>query len=130
MARQRIRPTDAELEILTVLWEQGRSTAREIYEALIERGHRPVGATTILKLIQIMVGKGSVTRDDSRRPQVYIAAQTEDETQRLLANDLVARAFGGSAHKLVMQALAGRKASKEELQAIRKLLDEHVGDES
>ena len=86
-----------------------------------------MGYTTVLKLMQIMFDKGLVTRDDSQRSHVYKARQKEQTTQRMLVTDLLARAFGGSTEKLVMQALAAKKASKDELAEIRRLLDELEG---
>ncbi len=114
------RPTDGELAILRVLWERGPSTVRQVHEVL--SGQRPTAYTTALKLLQIMTEKGLVRRDDSDRSHVYHARLTEEQTQRQLVRDLVDRAFGGSAAKLVVQALAGR-ASAEELTEIRKLIE-------
>ena len=88
---------------------------------------REAGYTTVLKLLQIMTEKGLVTRDESARTHVYAAAYTQDQTQRHLVSDLLARAFDGSAAKLVLQALAAGKASPDELEEIRKLLDTHRG---
>ena len=123
MARKSLpRPTDAELAILRVLWRRGPSTVREVTEALAVG--REVGYTTALKLLQIMTDKGLVRRDESRRTHVYAARLGEEQTQRQLVGDLLERAFGGSAQKLVMQALAARRASPEELAEIRRLLDE------
>ena len=119
------RPTDAELDILRVLWEQGPCTVRQVQEALSES--RPTGYTTALKLLQIMTVKGLVLRDESQRTHVYRARCAEEKTQRQLVGDLLERAFGGSAQKLVMQALAAKRASAEELAEIRKLLDELEG---
>ena len=119
------RPTDAELAILNVLWAQGACTVRDVHERLSQ--DRDMGYTTVLKLMQIMFDKGLVTRDDSQRSHVYRARQKEQTTQRMLVTDLLARAFGGSTEKLVMQALAARKASKDELAEIRRLLDELEG---
>jgi BlaI family transcriptional regulator, penicillinase repressor len=120
------RPTDAELAILRVLWERGPSTVREVHEELSrERG---TGYTTVLKLLQIMFDKGLVTRDESERAHVYQPRQSEEQAQRRLVTDLLDRAFGGSAQKLVMQALTAKKASPEELAEIRKLLDELGGE--
>src|SRR4051812_4890605 len=116
------RPTDAELEILNVLWRRGPSTVREVYEILLES--KDVGYTTVLKLMQIMSEKGLVSRDESDRRHVYDAERAQDETQRQLLSDLQNRAFNGSAMKLVMQALSSKKASREELAEIRRLLDE------
>lgn len=119
------RPTDAELAILNVLWAQGACTVRDVHERLSQE--RDMGYTTVLKLMQIMFDKGLVTRDDSQRSHVYKARQKEQTTQRMLITDLLARAFGGSTEKLVMQALAAKKASKDELAQIRRLLDELEG---
>lgn len=119
------RPTDAELAILRVLWSRGPSTVRQVQEALSVE--RPTGYTTALKLLQIMTDKGLVSRDESDRSHVYSARFTEAETQRQLVDHLLDRAFGGSAMKLVMQALAGQKATPEELAQIRALLDEYEG---
>jgi BlaI family transcriptional regulator, penicillinase repressor len=118
---KRLRPTDAELAILGVLWRQGPSTVRQVQEAL-ER-LQPTGYTTALKLLQIMAAKGLVDRDESQRSHVYRARFREDETQRQLVDDLMERAFGGSAQRLVMQALASKRATPEELDAIRQLID-------
>jgi predicted transcriptional regulator len=115
------RPTDAELAILRILWERGPSTVRQVHEAL--SAERPSGYTTALKLLQIMTDKGLVRRDESDRTHVYTARLSEEQTQRQLVGDLLDRAFGGSAMKLVMQALSTRKASPEELAQIRALLD-------
>ncbi|HOB76575.1 MAG TPA: BlaI/MecI/CopY family transcriptional regulator [Phycisphaerae bacterium] len=116
------RPTDAELAILRVLWKRGPSTVRQVHDELSQR--QRVGYTTVLKLLQIMMEKGLVTRDESARTHVYNARLAEDQTQRQLVHDLLDRAFAGSARKLIMQALAIKKASPEELTAIRELLDE------
>jgi predicted transcriptional regulator len=113
------KPTDAELAILRVLWSRGPSTVRHVAEAL----GKDTGYTTALKLLQIMTEKGLVVRDETLRTHVYAAAYSENQTQRQLVSDLADRAFGGSAAKLVLQALAGTKASPEELAEIRKLLD-------
>jgi BlaI family transcriptional regulator, penicillinase repressor len=116
------RPTDAELAILRILWERGPSTVRQVHEAL--SAERPSGYTTALKLLQIMTDKGLVRRDESDRTHVYTARLSEEQTQRQLVGDLLEKAFGGSAMKLVMQALSTRKASPEDLAQIRALLDE------
>ncbi len=116
------RPTDAELEILNVLWKRGPSTVREVHDALLES--KDIGYTTILKLMQIMAEKGLVKRDESDRSHVYEAERAQDETQRQLLHDLLDRAFNGSATKMVMQALSSKKTSKEELALIRRMLDE------
>ncbi|HUT31336.1 MAG TPA: BlaI/MecI/CopY family transcriptional regulator [Sedimentisphaerales bacterium] len=114
-------PTDRELAILRVLWERGPSTVRQVNEAIST--DRSTGYTTTLKLMQIMTEKGLVVRDESDRTHVYKANAAEEQTQRQLVGDLMDRAFGGSARKLVMQALAAKKVSAEELAKIRQLLD-------
>jgi predicted transcriptional regulator len=120
------RPTDAELAILNVLWERGPSTVRDVHEALSKT--QATGYTTVLKLMQIMTEKGLVVRDESERAHVYEARLSAQRTQRQLLADLADRAFGGSPAKLVMQALSGRHASAEELNAIRELLDRLEGE--
>ena len=117
------RPTDAELEILTVLWSRGPSTVRDVHETI--RARRPAQYTTVLKLLQIMAEKGLVRRDEAQRAHVYEPANPREWTQRQLAGDLLRRAFDGSARSLMMGALSGRKVSKQELAELRKLLDEH-----
>lgn len=119
------RPTDAELAILRVLWSRGASTVRDVYEQL--NRNAPTGYTTVLKLLQIMTEKGLVVRDETQRAHIYEARYSEQKTQRQLLLDLADRAFGGSAAKLVLQALSGRKTSAEELSAIRDLLDRLEG---
>jgi len=121
------RPTQAELEILRLLWENGPSTVREIQERMEQQ--RPTGYTTALKLLQIMTDKGLVRRDETARAHVYAARAPEDQTQRQLVRDLLDRAFGGSATKLVMHALSARKTSREELARIREMLDRLEGGE-
>src|SRR5919112_2365588 len=116
------RPTDAEIEILKVLWRRGPSTVREVFDALSER--RGTGYTTVLKLMQIMAEKGLVTRDETARAHLYAPAHEEGETQSRLVGDLVRKAFDGSARNLVLHALSTERASKEELSEIRQMLDE------
>ena len=115
------RPTDAELAILRILWERGPSTVRQVHEVLGRE--RPSAYTTALKLLQIMTEKGLVERDERDRTHVYRAHLSEEQTQRQLVRDLADRAFGGSATKLVLQALASRRASADELREIRQILD-------
>jgi predicted transcriptional regulator len=123
MKAARRKPTHAELDILGVLWANGPSTVRQIAAVM----GREDGYTTILKLLQIMTEKRLVVRDESARTHIYDAAYTEDQTQRQLVTDLVDRVFGGSAAKLVLQALASTKASPEELDEIQKLLSIKTG---
>jgi predicted transcriptional regulator len=117
------RPTDAELEILTVLWSRGPSTVRDVHETLSRR--KPAQYSTVLKFLQIMAEKGLVRRDEKQRAHIYSASQTQETTERQLAGDLLQRAFGGSPAKMLMGALSARKASKKELAEMRKLLDDY-----
>jgi len=117
------KPTSSELEILHILWERGPSTVREVHEAL--HAKRPIGYTSVLKLMQIMTAKGTVRRNEEQRAHVYEAVQPEEKTKRDLALDVLQRVFDGSASALMMHALAGRKASKEEIEEMRRLLNEH-----
>ena len=117
------RPTDAELEILRVLWTRGPSTVRQVHDVL--SAEREFAYTTTLKLLQLMTEKGVAVREEEGRVHLYRAAAAQEETQRHLIRDLVDRAFGGSPSKLVMQALAVKPASAEELREIRRLLKEH-----
>jgi predicted transcriptional regulator len=116
-----VKPTEAELAILRVLWQRGPSTVREVTDEL--RRERGTGYTTTLKLLQIMTEKGLVRRNDSARSHVYEPSAPAETTQRQLVSDLVDKAFGGSAQRLVMQALTARRASLDELAEIRRLLD-------
>jgi len=123
MAKRKLaKPTEAELAILRVLWERGPSTVREVTEVL--EGERSSGYTTILKLLQIMTGKGLVRRNEESRSHVYQASVPPETTQRQLVRDLLDRAFGGSARQLIQQALSAKRASPEELAEIRRLLDD------
>ena len=117
-----MKPTDSELEILHVLWTNGPSTVRQVYDALSQT--RDIGYTTALKLMQIMVEKGLLTREAESKSHTYTAAVSEEETQRGLVDRFVETAFRGSASKLVMQVLGQHKASRDELNEIKKLLNE------
>ena len=117
------RPTDGELAILRVLWQHGPGTVREVLARYNEGPSGEAGYTTILKMLQIMTEKGLTERDDSRRPQVYRARLSEEQTQRQLVSDLLDRAFGGSAKQLVLQALAARETPEKELAQIETLLE-------
>lgn len=119
------RPTDAELEILKVLWRRGPSTVRDVFEALGEV--KTMVYTTILKLLQIMWEKGLVTRDETERAHRYAAALAEDQTQKQFVGDILRRVFDGSTKKLVLQALSSERASAEELTEIRRMLDKLEG---
>ena len=115
------RPTEAELELLRVLWERGPLTVRDIHEAL--SADKSTGYTTTLKILQNMTAKGLVKRDESQRTHIYSPAIKAEQTQRQLVRDLLQRAFGGSPAKLVVQALSEKKATPAELAEIRSLLD-------
>jgi BlaI family transcriptional regulator, penicillinase repressor len=117
------KPTASELEILRILWSRGASTVREVHEALSEK--RPLGYTTVLKLLQIMTAKGTVRRNETQRAHVYEAGLPAEQTKRQLAGDMLQRVFEGSASQLMMHALAGKRASREEIEEIRHLLDEY-----
>lgn len=114
-------PTDAELEILGLLWELGPSTVRRVHDVLQTR--RDIGYTAVLKLMQIMADKGLVDRDKSQRSHVYSSRKSAATTQRRVLRDLMERAFGGSSQRLVMQALATKRITSEELRELRELLD-------
>ena len=117
------RPTDAELEILRVLWNRGPSTVREVHDALREK--KDLGYTTVLKLLQIMTTKGTVRRNETQRAHVYEACLPAEQTKQQLAGDMLQRVFEGSASQLMMHALAGRKSSPEEINELRRLLDQY-----
>jgi predicted transcriptional regulator len=123
MAMEPPRPTDAELEILTVLWSIGPATVREVHDAINRR--RTAQYSTVLKFMQIMAEKGLVRRDERERAHVYEAAKPREWTRKQLAGDLLERAFGGSAKALLVGALSARKATKKELAALRELLDDY-----
>ena len=118
------RPTDAELEILTVLWNTGPATVRQVYEVLNQR--RSAQYSTILKFMQIMADKGLLVRDEEQRAHVYKAARPREWTQQQLAGHLLERAFSGSAKALLIGALSASKTTKSELAELHKLLDEYA----
>ncbi|MBM3792477.1 MAG: BlaI/MecI/CopY family transcriptional regulator [Acidobacteria bacterium] len=122
------RPTDAELEILTVLWSLGPATVRQVHEAVAQR--RPAQYTTILKFMQIMADKGLLRRDEEQRAHVYSTARPREWTQRQLAGDLLDRAFSGSARELLVGALSTKQASAEELAEMRRLIGQYRRKES
>ncbi len=124
MSKAPPKPTDSELEILHVLWQHGPATVRAINDELGQRRQAEVGYTTTLKLLQLMLDKGLVRRDDEGRSHVYRAAVREQDTQNLLLDKFVAATFGGSALKLVMQALGNRQTSADELAQLRRLLND------
>ena len=115
------RPTDSELEILRVLWNRGPCTVRDVFDDLNES--KPTGYTTVLKLMQIMAEKKLVRRNEKQRAHVYEAQLPEEQTQNQLLGDLLNRAFGGSASRLVMRALSSTKTSAQDLVEIRQMID-------
>jgi BlaI family transcriptional regulator, penicillinase repressor len=117
------KPTASELEILRVLWTHGPSTVREVHDALQQT--RAMGYTSVLKFLQIMTTKGTVRRNETQRAHVYEACVPAEQTKRQLAGDILQRVFEGSASQLMMHALAGRRASRAEIDELRRLLDEH-----
>ncbi|MDB6021054.1 MAG: hypothetical protein JWQ04_911, partial [Pedosphaera sp.] len=119
------KPTDSELAILRVLWRLGPATVRAVHDEL--NRSQETGYTTVLKLLQIMTEKGLVKRDEKERSHIYQPTCSEERVQRQLVGHLLERAFGGSAQKLVLQALAAKKSSPDELAEIRRLLDEMEG---
>lgn len=121
------KPTEAELEILQILWTDGPSTVRTVHEKLAEK--KDIGYTTTLKNMQNMVQKDMLSRREEGRSHVYRAEIRQQETQKMLLDRFLDNTFGGSAMKMVMQALGNRKTSPEELQQIRQLIDKLEGGE-
>ena len=119
--KKNIKPTESELEILQILWEKGPSSVRSVNDKLNEK--KPVGYTTTLKMMQIMFEKGLLERFKENRGHTYKPVFQQDETQSLLVDKILETAFGGSAMKLVMQALGDHNPSKDEVEKIRDLLD-------
>ncbi len=119
------KPTESELEILQVLWQNGPSTVRFVHEELSK--NKEAGYTTTLKLMQIMAEKEMLKADKSSRSHIYHPAMEEEKTQQQLLNRFLDAAFRGSASKMVMQALGNSTTSKEELDEIRNLLDKLEG---
>ena len=118
------KPTESELELLSILWEQGPLTVRELYEA-VNMG-RPVVYTGVLKLLQIMTEKGLVERDERERAHLYRAAVSQADTERRFLRELSERFFAGSAAQLALRALQIERASDEELEAIRQLIEKRT----
>jgi BlaI family transcriptional regulator, penicillinase repressor len=122
------KPTGLQLQILQVLWARGPSTVRDVLDSLNEK-KRDMGYTTVLKTLQVMTSRGVVRRDESQRAHVYAARRPAEQTKRQLALDLLQRVFEGSASQLVLYALAGRRASREEIAEVRRILDQYEGTE-
>lgn len=119
----RTQPTPSELEILQVLWSRGPSTVREIHEVLAQ--HKDLGYTSALKLLQIMTTKGLVVRSEDQRAHVYSATQPAEKTKQQFAADVLQRVFRGSASQLMQHVLSGKRGSRQEIDEIRRLLDEY-----
>ncbi|MBN3036036.1 MAG: BlaI/MecI/CopY family transcriptional regulator [Bacteroidales bacterium] len=128
MTEKHIKPTEAELEILQVLWEKGPSTVKTVHESL--DGIRSVGYTTILKLMQIMIQKGLLTRKRDGRNHIYAAVPERKAVQRQLLDRFLNGVFGGSAQKMVMQVLGQYRASPRELKEIRQYIKKLEKDKS
>jgi predicted transcriptional regulator len=118
--RQLPKPTEVELELLQVLWMKGGATVREIFEVVSQ--HRPLGYTSVLKMLQIMTEKGLVERTEAGKAHTYRAAASQEETQSQMLRDLSERLFAGSAAQLAMHALSMQPASAEELEEIRRII--------
>lgn len=122
MAKKKIEPTDKEMSILRIIWDKGEATVREVHDEMNK--HRQVGYTTTLKLMQIMVEKGLLDRDESAFKHVYRSAVSEEKTQSQVVSSMMDKVFGGSAEKLVMRALSTKKVSPDELKKIKKMIRE------
>lgn len=116
------QPTDAEVQILSVLWEKGPVTVREVHTELCKA--REVGYTTVLKHMQIMTEKGLLLRDESQRSHVYRPRQKPEAMQRSIVRNLIAKVFSGSTEQLVLRALTAKRATPDQIAEIRKMLDE------
>src|SRR5438552_6917296 len=114
-------PTPTELAILQVLWNRGPSTVRQIYNAL--KDERETDYSTTLKMVQVMTEKGLVLKDESVRPQVFRPSRPQEQTQIQLLDELIQRAFGGSASNLVLRAASAKRISTQELAQVRKLIE-------
>lgn len=115
------RPTEGELELLRILWERGPSTVRDLHQEINET--RPLGYTSVLKLLQIMTEKGLVEREESGKAHIYHPAATQNETQDQLLRDISQRLFAGSAAQLALHALALEPVNDQELEALRTLIE-------
>ena len=122
------QPTEVELQILSVLWELGPCTVRQVHQALAEQ--RDTGYSTTLKMMQVMLEKGLLSRDETVRPQMYRAAQSKQKTQVQMLDDLANKAFHGSAMRLVMRMVSAGRLSPAELEEIQKLAAESKGAEA
>lgn len=119
------KPTEAELELLAVLWSKGAATVRDVYEEIAPQ--RGVGYTTVLKIFQRMTEKGLVQRTDSGKAHTYRATVSQQETQSQMLRDLSERLFSGSSAQLAMHALSLQQPNEQELAEVRKILEERSG---
>ena len=117
-----LQPTEVELQILRILWELGPSPVREIHRKL--EAEKGTNYSTTVKMLSVMLEKGLVKRDEDASPHIYRAAATREKTGRKMLGDLIEKVYSGSAMSLVLQALSSTKATREELEEIRKLLDQ------
>ena len=115
------KPTQAELEILSIIWEREAATVREVHEILNAR--KPTGYTTVLKMLQIMDEKGLVERDKTNRAHIYRAKTKQKETGKQMLHEVLEKVFGGSALKLVQQVLETETTTADELKEIRKMIE-------
>lgn len=123
------QPTETELQILRALWEQGPSPVRVIHEAISR--NKETNYSTTVKMLSVMLNKGLVKRDESVRPHIWRTVKKQETTQKGMLRDLMDRVYGGSSGRMVIQALSSKKASPEELEEIRRLLDQlQTGDKS
>ena len=120
--RSSSHPTEVELEILQILWEEGPSTVRDVHNRL--NTDKQTQYSTTVKMLLVMLEKGLVKRDDSIRPQIYQAVPKQKQVQKRLLQDLIQKAYDGSAKNLLLQAISSAKSSKEDLEEIRNLIDE------
>jgi len=121
-----IQPNDVELAILRALWDRGPSPVRDVHEAL--QHSRDTGYTSTAKMMQVLCDKGLLTRDESKRPQLYSPAVPEEQTQKQIVRHMIQKVFGGSARKLVLRAVESEQLPADEVAEIRKLLKKMEGD--
>ena len=119
------QPTEVELQILRILWEDGPSIVRHIHDSLQES--KQTTYSTTVKMLSVMLDKGLLKRDDDAKPQVYRTASPQQRTQKRILSNLIERVYDGSAAALVMHALSSKKATAKELQEIRDLLNQLEG---
>jgi predicted transcriptional regulator len=123
-------PTEGELAILRVLWHAGPQTVRDVHNALAHERKEETGYSTTLKMMQVMMEKGLLLRDESVRPQVYRAAEPQQKTQLKLLDSLIQKGFGGSAMRLVLRAVSAKRITRDELAQIKKLLEKGKADDN